>query len=174
MGVVAQSMIELFKQVGFSDFLLPFLLFFAIIYAALDKTEIFGKEKRDINALIAFAIAFIAAMTSWVVKAINGFIPWIAFVMIVVVGILMGIALVFGDISEFQKKMNWFGKAAIVIISLVLVGAAIISIPGMSGVGSGFNISLDPSDVAFLVLIVLVLAFFAVVIRKKPSQSNNS
>ncbi len=164
MSELAQALVKVVHEVGFADFLLPFLLFFAIIYATLDKTEIFGKDRRDINALIAFVIAFIAAMTSWVVKAVTGFIPWLVFVMVVIIGILMGIALVFGDMEKFRKNWGWFGKLAIVIISLVLIAAAIMSLP-FSG-GGNISIPLDTEDIALLVILVFALAFFAVITRK--------
>ncbi len=166
MGAITEALINVLNQMGFTDFLLPFLLFFAIIYATLDKTQIFGKDRRDINALIAFAIAMIAAMTSWVVKAVTGFIPWIAFVMVVVVGILMALALVFGDFESFRNRWNWFGKIAIAVISLVLIAAAIASSPLTASGTGNFKIPLDTEDIAMLIILVMALAFFAVITRK--------
>ncbi|MEA3414457.1 MAG: hypothetical protein U9Q99_02950 [Nanoarchaeota archaeon] len=43
----------------FTDFLYPFLLVFFIIFAVLEKTSIFGKDKKQINAMISLVIGLI-------------------------------------------------------------------------------------------------------------------
>ena len=52
------SGIQTIRALGFFDFLLPFLLFFTVIYAILGKSKIFqdseGKERKDINAVVSF------------------------------------------------------------------------------------------------------------------------
>ena len=43
----------------FSEFILPFLLVFVLIFAILEKTKLFGEEKKQINALAALFIGLI-------------------------------------------------------------------------------------------------------------------
>ena len=167
---IAQAMLQIFKSMGFTEFFLPFLLFFAIIYGTLQKTEIFGKGRRDIDATVALAISLIAALSGWAVGAVVGFIPYLVFVLFLVVGILMAIALVFGNLENFQKNWGWFGKASIILISIVLIIAAIYA--AFPGVG-GINIGLSDQDIAMIILIVAVLAFFAVIIRN-PKGGNST
>ena len=47
-----------------TDFVYPFLLVFFIIFALLEKTKIFGTDKKQLNALVAFVIGliFVAAV----------------------------------------------------------------------------------------------------------------
>ncbi len=170
---VAEVLITFLKSTGFTEFFLPFLLFFAVIYATLDKTEVFGKEKRDVNAVIALAISLIAAATGWVVKAVSGFIPWLVFVIIIVIGILMAIALVFGNLENFQKNWGWFGKIAIVFISIILVLAAVYSVfPGFFSGGMG-AIGWSDEDTAMMIILIALLAFFGVVTRKRTSGGSS-
>ena len=169
---IAQAMLQIFKSMGFTEFFLPFLLFFAIIYGTLEKTEIFGKERRDINATVALAIALIAAFSGWAVGAVVGFIPYLVFILFLVVGILMAIALVFGNMENFQKQWGWFGKGAIIVISIVLIIAGVYAaFPGISG--ANINIGLSDQDIAMIILLVVFLAFF-VVITRKPSGGSSS
>lgn len=167
---IAQAMLQIFKSMGFTEFFLPFLLFFAIIYGTLEKTEIFGKERRDINATVALAISLIAALSGWAVGAVVGFIPYLVFILFLVIGILMAIALVFGNLENFQKNWGWFGKASIIVISIVLIIAGIYA--AFPGVG-GMNIGLSDQDIAMIILLVAFLAFFAVIIRK-PKEGGTS
>ena len=99
------SGLQTLRTLGFFDFLLPFLLFFAVIYAILAKSKIFeseaGKERRDINAVVAFVIAMITTTTSWVLLALNQFLPWVGFIVIVLLGFLiLGSMLYGGDVTK--------------------------------------------------------------------------
>lgn len=66
-------------KIGVFDVVLPFLLIFTIVFAILEKTNVFGTEviegkhysKKNLNSLAAFAIAFFAVASSKVVQAIT-------------------------------------------------------------------------------------------------------
>jgi len=96
--------IETLKEIGFFDFFLPFLLFFSIIYGGLEKTEIFGKGRRDINSIVAFSIALLASTTGVVIKAFGKFVPWVGFIALVVVSFVMILAYIHGDFSSLLKN----------------------------------------------------------------------
>lgn len=108
---VILSGIQMLRSLGFFDFLLPFLLFFSIIYAILAKSRIFqsgDQERRDINAIVAFVIAMIATTTSWVLLALNQFLPWIGFIIVVILGFLILASMMYGgDVTEmFRDPAN--------------------------------------------------------------------
>lgn len=48
----------------FTSFIFPFLLIFFLVFGILEKSELFGKGKKQLNALIAFVIGlvFVAAV----------------------------------------------------------------------------------------------------------------
>ena len=84
-----QASLQMLREMGVVDFLLPFLLVFAIVYGVLDRAEVFGKKRHDINAIIALVIAFIFGMTSWAVEATTQFLPWIGLIAIAALGFLI-------------------------------------------------------------------------------------
>ena len=43
----------------FADFILPFLLMFAIVFAILEKSKILGQEAKQVNAIVALVIGLI-------------------------------------------------------------------------------------------------------------------
>lgn len=76
---VFRGTIEFFHEIGIYDVILPFLLIFAIVFAILEKTKVFGTEKigkdvvtrRNINSLVAFVIAFLTIASSKLVETIT-------------------------------------------------------------------------------------------------------
>jgi len=60
-------------RLGLLDVVLPFVLIFAIVYGALDKTKILrgSSSYKNINQLIAFSISFIAIASAEIVGGIT-------------------------------------------------------------------------------------------------------
>jgi hypothetical protein len=52
-----EDLVELLRSWGVFDVIIPFILIFSIVYAVLDKTSVFGKDKKNINAVIALVVA---------------------------------------------------------------------------------------------------------------------
>ena len=49
----------IFQNWIFKDYILPFLLVFVLVFAVLERTKLFGEEKRQLNAITAFVIGLI-------------------------------------------------------------------------------------------------------------------
>ena len=52
-----EYILQLWESWGLMDVILPFLLIFAVVYAALTKVKIFGEQKDRIHIIIALVIA---------------------------------------------------------------------------------------------------------------------
>lgn len=161
------------RDLGFFDFLLPFLLFFAVIYAILAKSKIFeseaGKERRDINSVIAFVIAMIATTTSWVLLALNQFLPWVGFISIVLLGFLiLGSMLYGGDVTKiFEDKM--LRNLAIGLIGFVVFIVMYFAL----GWQAFFNIfGLSQADYAIVIIgIILIIVLVSIFKTKKTGET---
>src|SRR3989338_8683840 len=74
-----RGVIVFLDKIGVYDVILPFLLVFTIVFAILEKTKILGSEKIDgkehpkknINAMVAFVIAFLVIASTQLVAVIN-------------------------------------------------------------------------------------------------------
>ena len=141
------------RELGFFDFFLPLLLFFAIIYGALDKTKIFGEDKKDINAIIAFVISLIAATTSWVLKGVAGFLPWVGFIALVVVAFLMLAALIVGDAETLAASPAVkIGGVLFVIVGLIFgVWYGLGLNERFAGTGAGIS----ETDIALVAVLII-------------------
>lgn len=94
------------EALGILDSLIPFILIYAITFAVLDKAQIFGVGKRNINAIIALAIGLMVVIPHIIgayppnrdpVTIMNTFIPNVTIVMIAVV-----MALILAGVFGFQ------------------------------------------------------------------------
>jgi hypothetical protein len=149
------------KDIGFFDFLLPFLLFFTVIYGALEKTKVFGENRRDINSVIALVVALIATTTAMVTKVLAGFLPWVGFIAIVIVCFLMIVALMIGDVSKLAEIPK-FKEASIVIVALLIFIVLFFAL-GLQQYLPAINIS--ETDIALSIIIVIVIAVLYFIFR---------
>lgn len=127
-----QNALDFLVDFGFFDIILPFLLVFTIVFAILEKTKIFGKEtdrNKNINAMVAFVIAFFVIATPQIVTSIQVSIPQVALVLVVLVSFMMLAGSFISGEKEFsfQDRTGWkifltltvfFGIVAIFLNSL--------------------------------------------------------
>jgi hypothetical protein len=72
---VAEQAVEIINQIGIFDILVPFLVGAGALYGMLEKAQVFGKDKHEINALISVGLGILIAL-SWTARSfILNFIP---------------------------------------------------------------------------------------------------
>ena len=107
--------------------LLPFILVFAVIFGVLQKTEILGKGKKQIDAIVSFSIALIlVAFLNYtqVIVQLSAFLA-VSLIIILVFMILIGILYKPG---EFTMEKGY--KNAIMAIAFVAVVIAVLIYTG--------------------------------------------
>lgn len=104
---------------------LPFLLVFAVVFALLEKTEVLGAGKRNVNLIVAFCIAFIFVGVPALVNVTLRLIPIVSLIIV----ILLCLLLVFGFVG-IQPEQNKILKT---ILGIVLGIALTIVILWASG-----------------------------------------
>jgi len=99
----------------FSRFALPFLLVFLIVFALLEKTKVLGSDKKQINALVAFAIGLIFVAFVFPVTVVNNLVLFLTVAMVTVfVGLLL-----WGFITGGEAKVD--DKVVKVIFGIIIV-----------------------------------------------------
>ncbi|MCF7910118.1 hypothetical protein K9L16_00405 [Candidatus Pacearchaeota archaeon] len=74
----------------FTNFAFPFLLIFFIVFAILEKTKIFGDDKKQLNAMISFIIGLIFVSAVAPKLVVSNLILFLAIAIIVAfVGLLL-------------------------------------------------------------------------------------
>jgi hypothetical protein len=155
-------------SLGFYDFVLPWLLFFAIVLAILNKAKILGENSR-INSLISAVLAFFIVAFTPVGTSMGAYLVTIfgaggMFIAALLVLVLLGGVLGFG-ITEFIKGKDdkphpW--AMPLIGLALLLLAAWIFS----TATGTSIALTLPGLDSAtwtiiFVVVFVLLVIWYA-------------
>lgn len=153
----------------FSQFLLPFLLVFFIVFAILEKTKIFGEGKKQLNALISFVVGLIFVGAIYPKLVVENMILFLTVAIICVFVVLLLWGFVFGDVKEGFKMEIWMKWVLGIIIGIAFVIAVLWA--------TGWNVQLGNlltgqsevwTNVTFIVVIAIALAL--ILIGKKAEN----
>ncbi len=107
-----------FAQMGFLNFVFSFLLVFALLYALFSKTKV-PSDKPDLNALIAFVLAFLVSISPGFSGFLLAYVPYAATIFVL-------IALGFVIFSFFGAKPEQAIKVSSLVygvLILLIIGA---------------------------------------------------
>lgn len=151
------------------DILLPFLLVFAIVFAVLQKTKIFGEGKKQTDAIIALVVGLLVVAVGYATNIIVSLIPVLAvgLVVLLVFLLLWGFAFKEGEFNV-PEKVRW-------IIGIVAAIAVIVAVLYFTG-GLGYLKNLIGGEVSgwltnILFAVIVIIAVIAVLVgsgEKKP------
>ncbi len=156
-------------KLGLFDVILPFLLVFAIAFAALEKSRVLGvyKEgnveytKKNLNAIVALAIAFFVVASSRLVGIIIGFSTNAVLLILFSIIFLMVAGLFFKDgevFSHIENYKTFFIWTTFVILLLIFLGVVGWLSPIWHWIVMHFNDSMGAG--VFLFIVVIGAMFF--------------
>lgn len=150
----------------FTRFALPFLLVFFIVFGILEKTKLFGADKKQLNALIAFVIGLILIGVASPTLTISNLILFLT----VAIVVLFVALLLWGFVAgEEGLKFGNAPKIVKIIIAVVIVIAVIFGLLWAIGVdGTIFATAFDFlfksgwsngfwTNAAFIIVIIIAL-----------------
>ncbi len=151
-----------------TKFVYPFLLIFFIVFAILEKTKIFGEERKQINALISFVIGFIFVSAVFPKEMVGNLILFLTIAIVIVFVILLLWGFVMG---EEGLKISGAPKGLKIAIGIVIVLAVVVAVLWAAGIDAGsflgtlFNSSWSDSLWTNVLFILVVAIALAVVLR---------
>jgi hypothetical protein len=126
---------DILIKIGFLNLIVPFILFYSIVFGMLEKTQLFANDKaknkddsRNLHSLIAFALGITATAASYAVGITQNFLPVLGIASVILLGLMMVLGMAFG--SEFDNTFakSSFYKGLISVSAVVLVLAAVLII----------------------------------------------
>ncbi len=131
-----RGIITFMDRLGIYDVILPFLLVFTIVFAILEKTKILGIEKVDgkettkknIDAMVAFVVAFLVIASTQLVRVINEVMANVVLLLILAISFLLLVGVFFGD-KEFT--LDKYPKWVTFFMVLMFIGVVIIFLNAM-------------------------------------------
>ena len=161
--------VEIFLQnIVFTKFVLPFLLIFFIVFAILEKTNVFGDDKKQTNALIAFVIGLIFVGVAFPKEVVENLILFLTVALVVVFVILI----LWGFVSGKELKIE--SKGLRLTTGIVILVSVVIAVLWATGIQGGvldllFGQSWSGTFWTNALFVVLVGAALALVLRGSKS-----
>jgi len=154
------------ENMGFYEVLLPFILIFTILFAILQKIKLFGEASKNINVVVAVAIAFFVVRVPSIINIINQFLPKISLVVLVLLMFLLVIGILGADATTMKGGYFFIAMLGALV---GVIWAITSSIPGISLPGW---LSLDAVNKGYLLGIgaFILIAFF---LFKEDNQSQD-
>lgn len=152
---------DIFTQPVLKDYILPWILVFVIIFAALEKSKILGEGKKQINAIVGAVCGLILLAFSASRNLIVSIIPFL----VVVAIIIFVFMLLYGFVSG-ETKGDPFGKGIKITFGIVIFIALAIAILSITGKWDDFLdfISISNTGSTFIFILIAIGAVVAVLI----------
>jgi hypothetical protein len=152
-----------------SQYILPFLLVFVIVFGILEKTKLFGDGKPRLNAIASFVIALIfvgAVSYTHMVQNLTLFLT-LAIVAIFVIMLLWGF--VWGDAKEGFKPAGWMKWLLAIVAGIAFIWAVIWATDSLGKIQGFFGGSLGQTIITngiFLIVVAVALALILIPPKK--------
>ena len=157
--------VPIFIYPFFLDYILPFVLVFTIIFAILQNKEMFGQDKRQIDALIGLVVGLMLIAFPFPRSVIVDLMPFLA----VTAVILLVFMLLYGFVSGGKGViLHMYWQYAIIAIIVLALSSFLLKIFGYWD--NVYDIVFGPDSQFFwanaILVIAIVGAIIAVLIKK--------
>ena len=162
-------MVTILTSPFFVEYVLPFVLIFTVVFAILQKSMILGKEKKQIDAIVALVIALIVISFANAVGIINSLLPFMAVSIAIILVFLILVAMLYIKDKEFELPKGL--KNTLIGLIVIAVAIAVLITTGAWDyiLARYFNNSGEGlANVIFVVVILIAVA--AAVSWKKKSE----
>jgi hypothetical protein len=152
----------------FVEGVLPFLLIFALVFALLQKSGVLGKDKKQVDALVALAVGLLVISFG---QALGIILQLVAFLAVSLVIVLVFMLLVGSFFKADTFDLPGWTK---LVLGIIVFIAVVIAVLVFTGGWAWIMDTIDSSTgiVANVVFVVLVIgAILAVVLSGGKSSS---
>jgi hypothetical protein len=181
-----QGAIAFMEKIGVYDVVLPFLLVFTLVYAFLEKTKVFGTEtyyafddkyhekgfkgpRKNLDAMMAFVIAFFVVASSQLVAVINQTLSQVVLLIVLVLCFMLVVGSFHKQTTDgfaleggWQTAFTWIAFIAIAFIFLNALGWLDPLYDWVMGSWS--------SEATATVVLVLLIVGFMVWVTQDPTK----
>jgi hypothetical protein len=157
------------QNLGFYDYLVPFLLVFLILFAVLEKTAVLGKKDKkprtNINIILSLLIAFIVVIRTEITSFINSYISGAALFIVIAVILLL-------VMGVFTGKLPKGGFLAVAIGLAIIFFIYFLNQSSIYGFGDSFwSMYYIQRNLPWIfALVVIALIFYYFFFRTNPQN----
>ncbi len=157
----------------FIEGLLPFLLVFSLVFAVLQKSQILGNGKRQIDALVSLAIGLMVIAFAQAVGIILQMVTFLAVALVIVLVFMILVGSLFKE-GSFDLHAGW--KWAISGLAFLAVAiAALVYTGGWDWIMNFIDSSGSSlwTNIVFIVIIVGAVALVVLMGGKSASSGSS-
>lgn len=161
---------NIFTHEIFTDFILPWLLIFTLVFAVLEKSKLLGEGKRQINAIVSLVVATILLAFPGSRDIIVNLIPIFVITLVVLFIFLLLYAFVSGE-----KKGDPLNKGVKIAIGIGIAIVVAVSVLVVTGTWDSFWSWLSDSNMGanIIFIVIAVGAVVAVLMNKGEKESKD-
>jgi hypothetical protein len=153
-----------------TEWVLPFLLVFVIIFAILQRSQLLADANPQINVLVSFSVAILSIMVPYSREVIVNIMPWLGVAIVCIFVILLLMAFTGGK----EILANSWVKYGMLILATLFSIFVVLNVTGLWDILKD-NISFLTGDFvlnAVFVVVILVLMYW-VFASSKGSQPDS-
>ena len=168
-----RGVIEFLNKLGVYDVVLPFLLVFTIVFAIFEKTKILGIDKlegkeytkKNLNAMVAFVIAFLVIASTRLVAVINNVMANIILLLILAICFLLLVGVFFSD-KQFSLEQEPGWRKFFMV--LMFIGIVIIFLNALDWLGPLFDFFTlwDAEETVTAIFFLIILGFIWFIVHE--------
>jgi hypothetical protein len=170
-----RGVIDFFADLGMYDVVLPFLLVFAMVFAILEKSRVFGTEpasggepsgmpKKNINAIVAFCVAFFVVASAQLVEVI---IKVSSHMVIFLLALVLFMVLIGSFMAESKTGVALTGPAAVAFAVMCFIAIVLIFLNGLNWLDPLYQFivgNFTNEIVATVIMMAIILGAIALII----------
>lgn len=167
--------LDFLQSPALTQFVYPFLLIFFILFAVLEKTKVLG-DRKQINALVAFVIAFIFVAAVFPKQMVSNLMLFLSVGIVIMFVMLLLWGFFAGEdglkFSNVPSTLKW-------VIGFVIVGATIVAVFWAAGFNTSgfvdllFNSSWSKSFWTNAFFIIMIAAALAVALMGGAAKAKS-
>jgi peptidoglycan/LPS O-acetylase OafA/YrhL len=142
----------------FIELVLPFVLVFAVVFAVLQKTEVLGKDKKQVDSIVALVIGLLFVSFGRATDIVNNLVPFLVVSLVIILVFMLLIGMLFkGGEFDLNDKVKW---AITGIVSVALIIAVLVVTNAWDYLAfffSGEGGSEVVTNIVFVVIVVIAL-----------------
>ncbi len=158
----------------FLEYILPFILVFTLIFAILQKTQLLGEGKKQIDSLIGLVVALILIAFPFSRDLVVQLMPFLAVSAVILLVFMLLYGFIMGGKGDIFGEKVWIKWVLVAISALALV-TVILMITGWWDVVYSFFFEREASSqiwINVLLLAVLIGAVIAVLADKGENSGS--
>jgi len=151
------------ESFGWYDVALPFVLVWVLVYAVLQKANIFGSQSKNFNMIISLAAAFLFIRNEYFISIMNKFLPNVSILLLVVV-LFLAIVGLFGGSS------SWRGIPLFLV--MIVAGISIWWAFASSAYGSWVPLwaRISPATQGYFIVVIVIVVIGVLLYSSGPGN----